>query len=67
MKWRETSWSEDMPYIKTLISYQIYDHFHYLDDATDDDNDKNRLHVEPLGKKVSERVDYVLHHEKYTT
>jgi len=54
-----------MSYIKTFISDQIYDYFDYLYNTSDDDNDKNRGHLEPLRKIISEGVDCILYHEKY--
>ncbi len=65
MEGRKSSWSEDMTHIKTLISDQIYDYLDYLDDTSHDDNDKNRVHMEPVGKKVLETGDDELYHQKY--
>ena len=65
MKRWESAGSEYMSYIKTFISDQIYDHLYYLNYASDDDYDKNRVHVKPVGKELVESVDCVLYHEKY--
>lgn len=62
MEWWEAAWSEDMSDIETLISDQIYDHFQYLDDASYDDNDENRVHMEPVSKEISETGDDELYH-----
>lgn len=63
-RWK-SSGREDMSGIDTLISDDIYDDLRELDDASDDDHDKDRVHMEPFGNECTECVDCVLYHIQY--
>ncbi len=62
MERRESSGCENMSGIDTFVPYDIDDDLRSLDDASNDDHDKNRVHMEPLHEEDPDGIDSVLDH-----
>ncbi len=51
MEWREPPRSEDMSGVNTFVSNDIYDNFYELYNTSNNDHDKDRIHLESFGNK----------------
>lgn len=61
----ESSRSKDMSGINAFVSDDINNDFCHLDDTTDDDYQKDGIHMKSLSYKTCKACDCVLYHQKY--